>query len=144
MVAVTTWEGSDSFTPGRVAPTGDVLTRTRSGPAFASARPSAATYRRRRAVAASLAVLVVALVVWAMAVQPGGGPLPAPGPSRPAAVRGAPTDASPYVVQPGDTFWTIARRLDPKGDVRPLVDRLVSAHGGSALYVGERIALPPP
>jgi hypothetical protein len=48
------------------------------------------------------------------------------------------------VVQPGDTFWTIARRLDPKGDVRPLVDRLVSAHGGSALYVGERIALPPP
>jgi hypothetical protein len=46
-------------------------------------------------------------------------------------------------VAPGDTLWTIARRLQPSGDVRPLVDRLAAAHGSTVLQVGERIMVPP-
>jgi hypothetical protein len=45
------------------------------------------------------------------------------------------------VVEPGDTLWVIARRLQPKGDVRATVDRLVKANGGADLHVGERISL---
>jgi hypothetical protein len=33
----------------------------------------------------------------------------------------------------------VARRLQPEGDVRPLVDRLVVERGGDALAVGEAI-----
>jgi hypothetical protein len=47
-----------------------------------------------------------------------------------------------YVVQPGETLWDIARRLQPSGDIRPLVDRLAQVHGRGPLEVGERLALP--
>ena len=104
-------------------------------------RLPASTYRRRRAVAAGLVVMAV-LVLSAALGTFGGGPLPAPdrpGPSRLEAADGR----AVYVVQPGDTFWSIARRLEPSGDPRPLVDRLVAAHGGPTLHVGERLPLPP-
>lgn len=98
-------------------------------------RLPASTYRRRRAVAAGLVVALV-LAVSAVLGMVGGGPLPAP--DRPADVRGGST----YVVQPGDTLWSIAERLDPTGDPRPIVDRLARAHGGTVLHVGERLPLP--
>ena len=46
------------------------------------------------------------------------------------------------VVQPGDTFWSIARSVQPSGDVRPLVAQLAREHGGSALQPGDRISVP--
>jgi Tfp pilus assembly protein FimV len=48
------------------------------------------------------------------------------------------------VVQPGDTLWSIARRLSPEPgtDVRPVVDALAAARDGRPLEVGERIVLP--
>ncbi len=118
------------------------LVVVRTGPTVATAptaarRPVAAVYRRRRAVAALVAVSVFAALVLAVGgllASFGGGPLTAS--ERP----GAP--ASVYVVQPGDTFWEIARRLDPAGDPRPLVARLVAAHGSPVLVPGERLALP--
>ena len=77
-----------------------------------------------------------ALVV---AVRPvlglGGGPLTAP---ERLSSPGAPVV---HVVRPGDSIWSVARSLHPHGDIRPLVDRLVAAHHGTALRVGERIAL---
>lgn len=97
-------------------------------------------YRRRRFVAA-LVVAVVAFVAWA-ALAALGGALTASGRSAPD--RGTPVSAAVVEVAPGDTFWTIAQRLQPEGDVRPLVDQLVRAHGGSVLQVGEQIALPSP
>jgi LysM repeat protein len=115
-----------------------VVVRTR--PAVAPApvhRPAAAVYRRRRAVALLLAATVLAALVLAVGgllASFGGGPLTTS--ERP----GAP--ASVYVVQPGDTFWEIARRLDPAGDPRPLVARLVAAHGSPVLVPGQRLALP--
>ena len=50
--------------------------------------------------------------------------------------------ASGYVVQPGDTLWSIARRLQPEGDLRPLVDQLVDLNGGTDLAVGQRLPIP--
>ena len=46
-----------------------------------------------------------------------------------------------YVVQPGDTVWTIAHRLDPTGDPRATVDRIVALNGGAALQPGQRLRL---
>ena len=109
-----------------------------SGPAPAPARlPVAAMYRRRRIAAVLLVATVAATLVLAVGgllASFGGGPLTAS--ERP----GAP--AAVYVVQPGDTFWEIARRLDPTGDPRPLVARLVAAHGSPVLVPGQRLALP--
>lgn len=67
----------------------------------------------------------------------GGGPLSAPRPAPQVLVS-----ERVHVVQPGDTLWTIARSLQPDGDVRRLVHRLATQRHGAALQVGERIALP--
>jgi hypothetical protein len=45
------------------------------------------------------------------------------------------------VVQPGDTLWAIARRIQPTGDVRPLVDELAHRAGGAAVVSGQRLDL---
>ena len=43
-------------------------------------------------------------------------------------------------------MWSLARRIQPSGDIRPLVDRLAARHGGLALccpiapYAASRIA----
>jgi hypothetical protein len=39
-------------------------------------------------------------------------------------------------------LWLIAKAVDPKGDVRPLVDRLAGEVHGTLLYPGESVALP--
>lgn len=89
-----------------------------------------ATFRRRRAAAAAIAAAVVVslpLSVAGVLRARDRGPGPVPGPV--------------YVVQPGDTFWDIARTLRPGGDPRPVVTRLVAAHGGAVLVPGERVTL---
>jgi Tfp pilus assembly protein FimV len=50
-----------------------------------------------------------------------------------------------YVVEPGDTLWSIARRVAPGHDPRPVVDALVEAndlHGG--LQAGQELSVPVP
>jgi nucleoid-associated protein YgaU len=48
-----------------------------------------------------------------------------------------------YVVEPGDTLWGIARRLDPDGDPRPVVDRLARFNDlGPALQAGQSLRIP--
>jgi len=47
-----------------------------------------------------------------------------------------------YVVQPGDTVWSIASRLEPGHDPRPLVDELDARWGGTVLHPGEQLTLP--
>jgi len=95
-------------------------------------RASAATYWRRRvvAVAVGLAALVVAGKAGAAL---GGSPLAVPE-RRPA--------TTPYVVQPGDSLWSIAARLEPDRDPRPLVDALTDSRGGAPLVPGEVVTRP--
>jgi hypothetical protein len=69
----------------------------------------------------------------------GGHPLATPGP----ALAGDPVVAhAPYVVQPGDSLWSIAQRLDPTGDPRPVVAQLAAEVGSDTVVPGERIVLP--
>jgi hypothetical protein len=47
-----------------------------------------------------------------------------------------------YVVRPGDTLWTIASKIAPGADPRPVVDDLADRAGGAVLQPGQRIELP--
>lgn len=47
-----------------------------------------------------------------------------------------------YRVQPGDTIWSIATRLDPSGDPRPMADAIESELGGTDLQAGMRLLVP--
>lgn len=106
-------------------------------------RPSAAVYRRRRlAVLVSAAAIVLSgwFGVHQLTGVSSGGPLTAAGqPVSDLNVRLAAEVT--VIVQPGDTLWTLARRAQPKGDVRPLVQRLEAQRDGRMLMVGEHITL---
>ena len=101
---------------------------------------TAATYRRRRLMAATVATAMVVVLFLALSAlaSPVRAPAAAPGAGSGASLAGE----GVHVVQPGDTFWGIARSLRPNEDPRPLVDRMVAAHGSPSLMVGERITLP--
>ena len=47
-----------------------------------------------------------------------------------------------YTVRPGDTLWSIAERLDPASDPRPLMVRLATQTGSDTVVPGEQIVLP--
>jgi hypothetical protein len=44
----------------------------------------------------------------------------------------------------GDSVWSLARRAQPVGDVRPLVDAIVAARGSPVLWVGDVVIIPTP
>jgi Tfp pilus assembly protein FimV len=90
------------------------------------------------ALLVSLAVLGVLNLLGADAAA--SGPVSTAAATHPAGA-GAHTSSAPVevVVQPGDTLWSIARRLQPSGDVRQLVDRLASRAGGAAVASGQRL-----
>lgn len=95
------------------------------------------------ATAAALA-LAVSVVGW-LALQAYAPPPPARPPSAPAAAPVAPPElaAAPVVVvRAGDSLWSIARRLHPNRDPRPIVTRLARYHGWGPLQPGERLPVP--
>jgi LysM repeat protein len=85
------------------------------------------------ALAVGLAVLLRPFLL------PGGDPLVVPGRATPAAAAGG---MRVYVVQPGDTLWSIARQLHPQDDPRPVVDQLANQIHGGSLQVGQHLVLP--
>jgi nucleoid-associated protein YgaU len=96
------------------------------------ARPSAATFWRRRLVAGAVALAALVMAGKAGAAL-GGSPLAVPE-RTPAATR--------HVVQPGDSLWSIAERFEPGSDPRPVVDALVAARGSGPLVPGEVVVRP--
>ena len=102
-------------------------------------RANRAVYRRRRLALLAVVAVPTALVFGALRL--GSGPLTAPEPA-PAPAPASDTTGGTYVVQPGDTLWAIARRIEPDGDVRGLVARLSAQRGGAPLRAGERLTLP--
>ena len=112
-------------------------TQSRRTVAAGSARVvSRTTYWRRRAV---VAVMVVAMLfVMARAGAALGGNTPS-APERHPAHSGQ-VQAATTVVQPGDSLWTVAERLAPDNDPRPVVDALSAARHGTELTPGETIS----
>jgi Tfp pilus assembly protein FimV len=90
--------------------------------------------RRGRALARALAIVLVVAVFLLVAPDLARGD----GPDRPA-------PRATYVVEPGDTLWSIARRVAPGRDPRPVVDGLIKANdlrGG--LQAGQELSVPVP
>lgn len=127
------WEREMRVPPERAASrqgdAGEV--RVRQETRHAGRRRVSAKVRRRRVAAAGVAAVAVTLAL-----------LPQPRPaSAPARLPGAGAGTT-YVVRPGDTLWTIATRVDPTGDPRPLVARLRAELGTYTIVPGERIRIP--
>lgn len=112
------------------------------GPARRRALPDRATRVRRRRL--SVLVLAVALVgavaigVQSVARLTTVGTNAEP---QPVDVRPVPVARHEYVVQPGDTLWSIAAEIAPDADPRPVVDALRAANGGPVLEVGTRLTV---
>lgn len=93
-------------------------------------------YLRRRLAVVVGPLLLVALAVTLVTVLSATGVQADDG--------SAPVIARPvaYVVQPGDTLWTIAESLAPDADPRPIVQRLEQSAGTVMLQVGQRLVIP--
>jgi len=50
--------------------------------------------------------------------------------------------AGTYVVRAGDSLWSIAQRVDPAGDPRPIVSQLASELGTYNVVPGEQVTIP--
>ncbi len=113
-------------------------TQSRRAVASGSARVvSPTTYWRRRA---AVALMVVAMLfVMARAGAALGGNTPA-APERHPAQSAVTNPSATTVVQPGDSLWTVAERLAPNDDPRPVVDALSEARHGTVLTPGETIS----
>jgi hypothetical protein len=104
-------------------------------------QPEARVYRRRRAVAlmALVAVALVAVTGVRLALAgSGGGALTASGSSGASSLSAGRI----YVVQPGDSLWSIVEATGRGGDPRPEVDRLAAQLDGRPLLPGQRLLLP--
>jgi nucleoid-associated protein YgaU len=88
--------------------------------AFGTVTVMPRTYVRRRRLVLSLLVTGIAIVC--LRASPGSAE-----PGRPPILSA--THTTRYVIRPGDTLWSIARRLDPSEDPRRVVDAIVVRNG---------------
>jgi hypothetical protein len=95
-------------------------------------RSKRAVYMRRRIIAASLGLGIVLTAAHA-GVALGG--------STTTSGRSPHPHVERIVVQPGDSLWSIARRIAPHSDPRGVVDRLAAELGTSDLQAGEMISV---
>ena len=98
-------------------------------------RRASHVYVRRRIVVASVFFSVLAaLGVGAGNVLANRGGAPASA----SAVR----QANTYLVQPGDTMYSIAEAYRDGADLMHFVDDLIALNGGVTLQIGQQISLP--
>jgi hypothetical protein len=105
--------------------------RRSTRPTTRRARPATRLVYVRRRIAAVLLGLALVLVLAQAGAALGGSALAAP--------ERRPAEPAHTVVVAGDSFWSVAARLAPDDDPRPVVDALVDARDGAPLEVGERV-----
>jgi hypothetical protein len=92
-------------------------------------RTGGGTRMRARARLLAIVLIVAAFLLVVPGLAKGDGP------ERPA-------PQVHYVVQPGDTLWSIARRIAPGRDPRPVVDEMVKANDlRSGLQAGQELVV---
>ena len=112
----------------------NTIEKTRQSRPRPARRHQRAVYRRRR-VLATLVGLGLVLTIARAGATLGGSPLATP--------ERLP-HAQQVVVAPGETLWSIARRVAPGRDVRPVVDAMVHTLGTSTVVAGQTIPVPTP
>lgn len=110
----------------------------------AAARRAAARRRQRELARRRLRVLSFTLSLSVLGAGWVGLSSLLNSPAHPRVLAGAVASKSGYryVARPGDTLWSIASRLEPGVDPRPLVDELASELPGGVLVVGDTLQLP--
>jgi Tfp pilus assembly protein FimV len=117
-----------------------ITSRTPYRPAVATgwARPhgrvSRATYLRRR-----LATAVIAVVVVLVTAQAGVALGSSTHDRAPERTPASTSSVAEVTVHQGDSLWSVAQRLAPGEDPRPIVDALAQARRGAPLLVGETV-----
>jgi hypothetical protein len=113
---------------------------------FGDRRPIAQVYARRRLMAMlTMIAIVLVLFVGAGHVVANRGGAPASAPAiRPvsALAAAAPVVADVYIVQAGDTLWSIGQHFHGHTSLADYVDELVAVNGGTHLQVAQALALP--
>jgi nucleoid-associated protein YgaU len=122
--------GARSARAGSV-PARAVPAPARAVPAARSRRPVLRLTRRGR-VLVLLVLAVLVLVAFSL------------GRTSASAGRGGAVVRTTTVVQPGETLWTIARRVAPAADPRATVRRLTELNdlGATPIVAGQRLELP--
>ena len=123
-----------AFVPTVWSTPGDPDPSTRPALRVVEGGGGAPAVRQRRLLVGVIVVLAVGL---ALPLSGTGGRSHATG-SAPAGIG----RQLEYTVRPGDTLWTIAERVDPNNDPRPLVAKLAAQTGSDSVVPGERISLP--
>jgi Tfp pilus assembly protein FimV len=139
MVAIHTprrTEGSWSGNPGRPVRTVPVLR-----PAPSSLPDRATRIRRRRLAVLLVAVAVAAASVLGARAIAGMAQIERSTSPEVVELQSVPVAGQRYVVQPGDTLWSIATEIAPDDDPRVVVDALRDANGGPELEVGDELIL---
>jgi hypothetical protein len=125
------WEDGD-FDADEAGVTGLVVVPGRR--ATGVRRRTSPEVRRRRTLVAAIGLMLIAL---ALPLSGTGGRSHATGSAS--VEIGAKTV---YTVQQGDSLWSIAERVQPSGDPRPLVAELAKETGSNSVVPGERITIP--
>jgi hypothetical protein len=113
--------------------TGKIPLRVRGGRiAGAHGHGVSSAGKGRRPLLSLLAVAVLFGVVLVGGEVASADAKPAPAP---------PAQLVRIVVLPGESMWSIARMVQPSGDIRPLVDSLVAQHGSASIVAGEVLTI---
>lgn len=119
---------------------------TPAGAASTAHRPARlpeTVYWRRRVLVILIVSMLLAFIALAAMQAIGAVAPPSSTPSGEVDSTARPSGPAPsdYVVEPGDTLWSIAVRIAPGQDPRPIVHRLAERSGGTALRPGQRLSL---